>query len=210
MSWADSPPGAKPLPPAQLQEWVDSGVGGLRWAAVPGGKRRLTFRALISLRLIFRFHVQGAPLGDITEYAHRLKRTLDAEWPLASKTLWHPADYGLADPIPGKGDLPPSKQDWKIVYGQSFDWRLPQFPHGLEFDNTGVACAWHPAQDVKIEPNIMSGRPCITGTRIPTWVIIDMVEGGDSIKEIADWYELPEAQVQNAVTWEKQLATYSI
>lgn len=203
VSWADGLPGAELLKPGQLREWVDSGVGELRWADVSGGKRRLTFRALISLRLIFRAYCLGVSRELLNTDAPRLKRILEMEWPFASKSLWSASN-----------DLPPPKTDdssrlkeyWRQISRRSYYWPGYARPHGLEFGDDGIACAWHPAKDVKIAPGIMSGRPCIAGTRIPTWVVAGMVDGGDSIREIADWYGLPEARVKNAVAWEKQLA----
>ena len=36
---------------------------------------------------------------------------------------------------------------------------------------------------IKIDPEIMSGAPCFTGTRVPIQNLIDYLEGGDSIDE---------------------------
>jgi uncharacterized protein (DUF433 family) len=36
---------------------------------------------------------------------------------------------------------------------------------------------------VKVDPGIMSGAPCFTGTRVPIQNLIDYLEGGDSIDE---------------------------
>ena len=34
---------------------------------------------------------------------------------------------------------------------------------------------------VKVDPEIMSGAPCFTGSRVPHQNLIDYLEGGDSI-----------------------------
>ena len=39
---------------------------------------------------------------------------------------------------------------------------------------------------VKIDPEIMSGAPCFTGTRVPIQNLIDYLEGGDSIEDFLD------------------------
>jgi uncharacterized protein (DUF433 family) len=36
---------------------------------------------------------------------------------------------------------------------------------------------------VKVDPEIMSGAPCFTGTRVPIQNLIDYLEAGDSIDE---------------------------
>ena len=202
VSWSDRTPGTEPLTRGQLRELVDSGVGQLRWANVPGGKKHLTFRALISLRLIFRVHRAGISRKYLNYDVHRLKEVLKTEWPFASRHLWYPGSRLL---IPETDDPSRLKEYCDENFRRSFYWLNATRPHGLEFDADGIACAWRPAADVKIEPGIMSGRPCIAGTRIPTWVVAGMVDGGDGIAEIADWYDLPAERVKNAVAWERQL-----
>ena len=39
---------------------------------------------------------------------------------------------------------------------------------------------------VKIDPEIMSGAPCFSGTRVPIQNLIDYLEGGDSIDEFLE------------------------
>ena len=203
VSWADRPPGAGPLTPGELREWVDSGVGRLRWADVPGGKRRLTFQALISLRLIFRVRCLGVSHEFLKDDVYRLKRILGVECPFASKPMWSPGNELL---LPKTDDPSRLRKNWRENFRRSFYWRNATRPHGLEFDDDGIVCAWRPVEDVKIDPGIMSGRPCVAGTRIPTGVVAGMVDGGDGVAEIADWYDLPADRVKNAVAWEKQLA----
>jgi len=41
---------------------------------------------------------------------------------------------------------------------------------------------------VKVDPEIMSGAPCFSGTRVPIQNLIDYLEGGDSIEEFLDGF----------------------
>ncbi len=41
---------------------------------------------------------------------------------------------------------------------------------------------------VKIDPEIMSGAPCFSGTRVPIQNLIDYLEGGDSIEEFLNGF----------------------
>ena len=41
---------------------------------------------------------------------------------------------------------------------------------------------------VKIDPEIMSGAPCFTGTRVPIQTLIDHLEAGDSIEDFLDGF----------------------
>ena len=39
---------------------------------------------------------------------------------------------------------------------------------------------------VSIDPEVMGGTPCFTGTRVPVQTFLDYVEGGDSIDEFLE------------------------
>ena len=41
---------------------------------------------------------------------------------------------------------------------------------------------------IAIDPEICHGKPCIKGTRIPVYLILEMLEHGLSFKEILDEY----------------------
>ena len=41
---------------------------------------------------------------------------------------------------------------------------------------------------VKVDPEIMSGAPCFTGTRVPIQNLIDYLEGGDSIEDFLEGF----------------------
>jgi len=41
---------------------------------------------------------------------------------------------------------------------------------------------------VKVDPEIMSGAPCVAGTRVPIQNLIDYLEGGDSIEEFLEGF----------------------
>lgn len=41
---------------------------------------------------------------------------------------------------------------------------------------------------VTIDPDIMSGAPCFTGTRVPVRAMLDYIEAGDSLDEFLKQY----------------------
>ena len=208
VTWADGRALNKCLSKQQAQDWVDNNVGLLRWADdIPGVKKRITFQEMISLRLIFRLYSHGVSPEVVTEDAPRLKRVLGVEYPYASKVLWEPSFTRFVKLIPDAGASKYSRKSWDMLYQRLWHLRSSNFHHGLEFDEDGIACVWQPDTWVRLEPGMVSGRPCVARTRIPTWIIRDMSEGGDSVEEIADWYDLDEERVRNAVEWEKQLAS---
>lgn len=36
---------------------------------------------------------------------------------------------------------------------------------------------------VKIDPDVMHGTPCFTGTRVPVQTLVDYLEGGETIEQ---------------------------
>lgn len=63
-----------------------------------------------------------------------------------------------------------------------------------------------PEQDkiISIDPAIRFGKPMITGTGIPTDILVDLYNAGDSIEDIADEYSCSPLQVKTAIQFESQ------
>lgn len=53
-----------------------------------------------------------------------------------------------------------------------------------------------------IDPNISFGKPTITGTGIPTKIVTQLFDAGDSIEDIADDYNCQPWQIQQAILFE--------
>lgn len=74
----------------------------------------------------------------------------------------------------------------------------------MEFDDNDLAKAWIPHPDIRVDPKIQSGQPCLKGTRVPALMIADLAErsGGEEWYElIASDYELEIGQVKGAVDY---------
>ncbi|NCO68855.1 MAG: antitoxin [Nitrospirae bacterium CG_4_10_14_3_um_filter_44_29] len=60
---------------------------------------------------------------------------------------------------------------------------------------------------ILIDRNIMHGKPCIKGTRIPVYLILDLLAGGSTIKEILDDYpDITEEDIRACVEYAAMLA----
>ena len=55
---------------------------------------------------------------------------------------------------------------------------------------------------IAIDPTISFGRPVIAGTSIPTSVLHERWKAGDSIQELAEDYDRPVAEVEEAIRYE--------
>ena len=55
---------------------------------------------------------------------------------------------------------------------------------------------------ISVDAGILSGTPCLKGTRVPAHYVADMVENGDTVQEILTAYPyLTEGQVHAAVAY---------
>lgn len=206
ISWSNKQAGIGPLKEEELTEWINSGVGGLEWEDVweEDGKveKYINFPTLISLRLICLLHSNDVSLEDINKVALLSKQELDLDWPFASRSLW---DWPLQDTQTNVTTIDSDVMHRIVVIMMTFPVLPCDLAGALEFDEGEIACAWRPVKGIVIDPRVVSGSPCVAGTRTPTGVFPGMLEGGDTVKALAKGYRLTEEQVQNALEWEKQL-----
>jgi uncharacterized protein (DUF433 family) len=60
---------------------------------------------------------------------------------------------------------------------------------------------------VAIDPRIRSGRPCIAGTGVPTSMIAERHEAGDSIALLAKDYGRSQEEIEEALRYESRAAS---
>jgi uncharacterized protein (DUF433 family) len=59
---------------------------------------------------------------------------------------------------------------------------------------------------IVIDPNVLVGKPVIKGTRIPVYLIIELIAGGMTIKDVLKEYpELREEDVKAALFYASKL-----
>ena len=204
ISWSNKQAGIEPLTEAELVRWIDDGVGLLEWSDAweeDGEMQRyIDFPTLISLRMICLLRSCGVSLKDIAEIANLSKRQLGLDWPFASRFYWDLSSDGSISTIGAIGEAADGVPGALIALLEDIHSQGQ-----LEFDENGTAYAWKPVKDVVIDARVVSGSPCVAGTRTPTWVFTGMLNGGDNIEELANGYRLSKEQVSNALDWERRL-----
>ena len=58
---------------------------------------------------------------------------------------------------------------------------------------------------IDIDPGIQGGRPVIKGTRVPLYVLIGGLAGGDSIEEICESYRVTPDDVRAALAYAAEI-----
>jgi len=86
----------------------------------------------------------------------------------------------------------------------------------IERDPQGAAIALYPylhrhpqqleePKLVLVDPRISFGKPILVGVGVPTSVVADRHEAGESMAELAEDYGCEEAEIQNAIEYEQSL-----
>jgi uncharacterized protein (DUF433 family) len=59
---------------------------------------------------------------------------------------------------------------------------------------------------ISIDPNVCHGKPCIKGTRIMVWIIVDYLANGDTVEEVLAAYpSLTREDVQAALAYAAEM-----
>ncbi len=53
-----------------------------------------------------------------------------------------------------------------------------------------------------IDPEVQFGRPCLTGTGVPTGIIMERYRAGDSIEELARDYRCSPNGIEEAIRYQ--------
>ena len=187
----------------RLLHWVDDRViqHGRFDDGRPIPEKFTTFEALISMRIVFLLWTRGVSIGTLSRAEKRLIDELGVPWPYASEPIWRRE----APAFPRFAALIAESKHGPEAMSFLGEW-LEKNVHELDFDESGMAYAWHTAKNVLIHGGVVSGSPCVAGRRIPTEVFVGMWEEGDTIAEMAYAYDLTEDQAKDALAWEKRLA----
>jgi uncharacterized protein (DUF433 family) len=76
--------------------------------------------------------------------------------------------------------------------------------HLFDYED-GLALRWHPrgrGSPILVDPRIAFGAPMIADSGVPTSVIRDRFKAGETLAEIEDDFDIPRAQVEEALAFE--------
>lgn len=151
--------------------------------------------------------VRGLKLEIIRRAVDFLKANMGSEHPLIEKEF-------LTDKkdlfIEQFGDVINVSQDGQMV----FQWlkiyleRIDRDEHGRPirlFPFTATIEANSPRL-VSIDPRLNFGKPCISGTDIPTSIIAERFDAGDLLDDLAADYGRPKIEIEEAIRYEGRQA----
>jgi uncharacterized protein (DUF433 family) len=92
---------------------------------------------------------------------------------------------------------------------QVFAQIVTPFLRELEFVEGGGLVRWWPlgeSRGVVLDPTRNFGRPIVSRRGVPTELLAAAAKAAGSTEEVARWYEMPEAEIADAIEFERQLA----
>ena len=200
-------PGSKvQMSSTKLIRWIRYGLADTSLVAVPGVRLLITFEDLISMRVISFMRLFGIRFKEIRAAHSWLKNQTGHHRPFATERIWI-EDLGAMDIYAEMEDiLAVANRGGQLAFRSLVKEKLVRV-HNMTFDHFGVASSWTADEWITIDPSIQFGRPCISGTRIPTSDIVGMFRAGDSCEFLAASYGISLAQVERAIAWEDKIAS---
>lgn len=102
----------------------------------------------------------------------------------------------------------------EAVYGITFEAayvKLSISPPGLSIRDIFREAEMQLSSTVLCSPSVHFGKPCIAGTRVPVFAILDSLEEGLSIEEVASNYPgISDGQVKSAIRFASVVCRYGV
>ena len=190
----------------QITGWSRRGFFRLQKDKFERNKRFMQFPHLITSRMIAILRSYGISIQRIQRAHGYLQDETELRHPFATNTVWtEDADrsshiYTEIDKIFVAAD-----ESGQMPFEELLSKKIVKVAN-MTFDEDTRAVSWEPSPGVVIDPQFLSGAPCIKGRRIATEMVYGMYTAGDPIELIEDWYELEVEQIKAAISWEKTLA----
>jgi uncharacterized protein (DUF433 family) len=194
-----------PINSRNLINWVRTGLMTPELRDVRGYELILSFEDLISMRVIAALRSLGVTWQKIHVAEKYLRKKTGYLRPFAVKQVWSDTanifaelekDVFLAASRQGQIAIPELLGEYLQPVGDmTFD----------KHKSVLVASTWTPHSDITLNPLVQYGEPCITGTRMRTRILAEMVNSSDSISFIENEFRLTKEQINHGLEWENRL-----
>lgn len=205
--------------PSTLRRWLvgysyplKDQTRGRQPAVVASGRPRgelkvVTFLDLAELLVIKGFRRHGVPLQQVRVAAEEGNRIFGTSHPLAALRVVTDGRHIFADVQSHLGfrEMVSLTDRGQYVFVDAVEAYLRDLDFDLE---TGMANKWWPrgrADLVLVDPRVGFGTPHIVEAAVPTSAVYELVQAGDDLVSVADWFGLTSSQVEAAVAFERHL-----
>lgn len=165
----------------------------------------LSFYNLIEAHVLRSLRVEhGVAIREVREAIHYAEKNLGIERLLLSKDLRTHAGkvflekYGELLNLSASGQL--AMRRLLAEHLKRIEWDRQKFPIRLyPFTSPEVSAS----RPIAIDPTIAFGRPIVVRAGVSTSTIAERLDAGESVADLADDYDLTEAEIEEAVLYER-------
>jgi uncharacterized protein (DUF433 family)/DNA-binding transcriptional MerR regulator len=166
----------------------------------------VSFLDFMEILFIDSFTQFGISLQSIRKAAQIASRLFSSSHPFAMKKIFTDGKSILAQIAEESGEsdlIDLLKKQYQLE-----DILLPYLYECIDFNKLDLATKFWPLgkqSSIVLDPNRSLGQPIIHKYNVRTNVLYDLAKHGNTIKDIAEWYEIDEISIQNAIDFEKGL-----
>ena len=165
----------------------------------------LGFLDLQEVRFVQAFLSIGLSWKEIRAAHDKARRRYETEHPFCTRTFVTDGKHILEEVQTGAR----SAAYEEIARSQSvFADVVRPFIKDLDFSEDQRFARWWPLgkeRKVVLDPDRSFGQPIISERGVPTQVLYRAIKAGDSQRDVADWYEVKESDVRDAIDFEEWL-----
>jgi uncharacterized protein (DUF433 family) len=194
------------IPLSTVHRWLE------RRQRLPEGEDLVSFDEFVTLLFVRQLRARDVPLREILRADEDLRERTGESHPFVHETLWTAAKDILVK-VPGDPDvlIAANLRGQMAMPGvvEAKRVRLPRLIEDVRGEvvyGEGRVMMWRPAERITARPAVQFGLTCVEGTRLPTRVLYEATEAGDTSQELARLHKASESDVERAVAWERRLA----
>lgn len=175
---------------------IDNDIGRL------GNKVAISFTNLMELRFVALFSAAGVRMNEIRKILQEARDTLEHPHPFATNVVFRTDGRKIVADIARRNGI----ADLYDLRSRNYEMRsivMGSLKEDVVFDPRGDAVSWRPRPgsepNVYVLPTVSFGRPVLMPSHIPVESLARAVKAEGSAGIVADLYDVPVAQVREAV-----------
>ena len=169
------------------------------------GNRAINFLSLIEFYTFFKLRVKELSTSQIRDLHRQLSSLLKTKYPFAKAQDFYVEKGQQAK----KGFVYYEYLENLSRYDKRYQFSLrfiEEFLEKVEFDDNNLATRFFPlaeSRNVVVDPKQQFGQPIATGTNIKTQTLYGLYNGGESLEDISNLYNIPIEKVRDAIAFQQ-------
>lgn len=184
-----------------IGQWARNGY--IRSSQSDGPPRVYSYQDVAEAMVVHELRSRDVPYERIKETIGNLRERSGNAWPLTHARIGTTGKRVVAETAEGYVDV--SVIPW---HGLAIERNeIEQIAADLR--RGGWAARELPAlEHIEVDPDRLSGRPVVRGTRVPAELVAELAEGPDGRDELREGYGVDDAQIDDALAWWRAVKGY--